>query len=288
MTATVFDIYNRVWSVQRRGTRKLLLLALAKHADPLGICWASVPTLADLIGETPDYTSTLVIQAEQDGEILRKVGRGRGHVTIYGLTIGLDADQRQRLAMIVAATVIKRGERFLEIDKLLTPWRPGVEQRLFDLLEKEKRGSVVPLFGDGNVENPAGPEENPQPPVDLAPPPPPPESRRPASRPARRPAAEPEHVRWLRVEGGLATADDFRDCPDPTALVADFKARREEGWPVGAIVKHYRQYGTPTQETQYRGRQAQENQPERPPAPAARPAERRRAARPGDPGYYRR
>ena len=111
-----------------------------------------------------------------------------------------------------------------------------------------------------------------------------------ASRPARRPAAEPEHVRWLRVEGGLATADDFRDCPDPAALVADFKTRREDGWPVGAIVKHYRQYGTPTQETQYRGRQAQENQPERPPAPAARPAERLHAnydaSAHGDPWAY--
>ena len=57
------EVYIRVWNNTPycRGTRKLLLLALARFAhDPLGICWPSHGTLAAMIGEKADYTRKLL------------------------------------------------------------------------------------------------------------------------------------------------------------------------------------------------------------------------------------
>jgi hypothetical protein len=77
------EAYQRVWqhARDRRGTRKLLLLALAEYADPIGVCWPSIPTIAQLVSEDDDYTGKLLKQAEEDGDILRHAGRGRGNTT---------------------------------------------------------------------------------------------------------------------------------------------------------------------------------------------------------------
>ena len=269
------EAYQRVWqhARDRRGTRKLLLLALAEYADPIGVCWPSIPTIAQLVSEDDDYTGKLLKQAEEDGDILRHAGRGRGNTTVYGIAVGLPADQRARLATIVAATVIKAGQRHIRIADQLRPYTPGSEEALF-----QKKGDCSTPFTDGDVENADAEDGAAEPP-----PPPPPPPARSFSRPARRPAEEPEHIRWLRVEEGITSAANFAHC-DPEALIGDYKARRAEGQPKGAIVRYWKQY-PPTKETMYRGPQHAENQPERPVVEPARPAERQRRPKPGDADY---
>ena len=271
------ESYQRVWehALDRRGTRKLLLLALAEFADPLGVCWPSIPTIATLISEDDDYTGKLISQAERDGDIIRQAGRGRGNTTLYGLTVGLSQDQRMRLARIVASTVLKHGQRHLRIAGQLTLYPPGSEDALgTDKENEEKKGDCSTPFSGPDVENA---EEA------FSPPPPPPPPARSFGRPARRPALEPEHIRWLRVEEGITSAANFAHC-DPDALIGDYKARRAEGQPKGAIINHWKDY-PPTKETMYRGRQHEENQPERPAAESARPADLQRRPKPGDADY---
>lgn len=283
------DLYNRVWSSPRRGTRKLLLLALARFAygDDYGVCWPSIATLAQMIGENEDWTEVLTKQAEADGDVFRKPGRGRGNTTIYGIAIDLPIPDRQRLAVLVAATTIRKKQRLLTIDGKTLPYTPDAVAELFDQLAK---GVLQPPFsGAEYVENPDGDAENIDPPTveEPAPPPPPPRPATTIGRSARRPPPLPEQIRWLLYDEGITTAEDFRNAPDLDALIADYKARRAENQPKGTIVKFWKQYGAPTQETMYRGRQDQENQPERSSGVPARPAARQqRRPRPGDPGYY--
>jgi hypothetical protein len=272
------EAYQRVWqhARDRRGTRKLLLLALAEYADPIGVCWPSIPTIATLISEDDDYTGKLLRQAEEDGDVIRHAGRGRGITTVYGLVIGLPEDQRTRLARIVANTVIKHGQRHLRVAGQLKIYTPGSEAELDQLAgNEEKKGDCSTPFSDPDVENVEEEQE--------APPPPPPPPARSFSRPARRPAEEPEHIRWLRVEEGITSAANFAHC-DPEALIGDYLARRAEGQPKGAIVRYWKVY-PPTKETMYRGRHDAENQPERPVVEPARPAERQRRPKPGDADY---
>jgi hypothetical protein len=257
------DIYARVWkhAANRRGTRKLLLLALARFADTLGICWPNHDTLAAMISEDRDYVRKLIGQAKDDGDLFIRPGEGRGNPTIYGIAVGLAANERQRLAVIVQHTVVRKNVRYLEIDGQRIAYTPGGEEQLFT-----EKGVLQSPFLDGenseDVEKPA-----------------PAPSLPPTSRPARRPAPEPEHIRWLRVEEAIHTAGDFIHC-DPEALIADYKNRRAEGQHKGTIVKEWR-INPPTKESYYRGRQNETDQPSRPvnPAPSRRP-------KPGEPGYY--
>src|SRR4051812_8230810 len=185
------EAYKRVWehTPDRRGTRKLVLLALAEHADSLGVCWPSTQTIATLIGETKDWTDTLVKQAEEDGDLFRNPGRGQGNTTVYGLAVGLDETQRHRLAIIVAHTIIKKNVRYVQLDGQLVAYIPGSEEQLI------VKGVLQTPFSQKDVENVEPATQAPA----LATP----------SRGARRPAAEPEHIRWLRVDEGIVTAQDF-------------------------------------------------------------------------------
>jgi hypothetical protein len=259
------DIYARVWkyAADRRGTRKLLLLALAEFADTLGICWPSHDTLATMLTEDRDYVRKLIGQAKDDGDMFVRPGQGRGNPTIYGIAVGLACQERQRLAMIVQHTVVRKNVRYLEIDGQRIAYTPGSEEQLFT-----GKGVLQSPFLDGenapDVENSA-----------TASPP-----AVPKSRPTRRPAAEPEHIRWLRLEEGIISAPEFAHL-DPEALIADYKNRRAENQHKGTIVKLWREY-PPTKENYYRGRQDETNQPSRPVNPA--PSQRR--PKPGEPGYY--
>src|SRR5438270_296391 len=91
------EVYIRVWenTPDRRGTRKLLLLALARFArDSLGICWPSHETIAAMINEDRDYVRKLLAQAKDDGDIVLRSGLGRGNPTIYGVAVGLNSLSR--------------------------------------------------------------------------------------------------------------------------------------------------------------------------------------------------
>ena len=198
-------------------------------------------------------------------------GQGRGNPTIYGIAVGLDQRQRQRLATIVAHTLVRKNMRYLEIEGEHIAYTLGSEERLFT----EKGVLQSPFSGGENAKDGENAEQD-------APPAAPPRSR-----PARRPAVEPEHIRWLRVEEGIIAAGDFIHC-DPEALIADYKNRRAENPPQhkGTIVKLWRD-NPPTKENHYRGRQNETNSAERS-ADVGRHQEspRSRRPKPGEPGYY--
>jgi hypothetical protein len=263
---------TRTWEqAQRRRTRKLILLALARYADALGICWPSIDTLAALIGETVDYTRQLAREAEDDGDLVRRPGVGRGNPTIYGICAGLDVDTRHRLAVIVQHTLVRKGVRYLELDGERFVYEPGMEDALFGAAIV-----TIPTGDDGkgvpqstfsrDVKNPVRQAKHDARQANA---------RRPPPRPARRPPPEPDHIRWLREDEGITTARDFEHL-DPVALIEDYKNRRAEGQPKGAIVKYWKQY-PPTPKTYYRGKNHAADQQNRPPS---------RGPRPGDSDYY--
>jgi hypothetical protein len=127
------EAYARVWkhAADRRGTRKLLLLALAEFADALGICWPSHDTLASMISEDRHYVGRLIGQAKDDGDMFIRPGEGRGNPTIYGIAVGLDRQDRQRLAVIVQHTLVRKNVRYLEIEGQRIAYTIGSEEQLF-------------------------------------------------------------------------------------------------------------------------------------------------------------
>lgn len=279
------DLYARIREhtpPDRRGTRLLLLYELAWYADPLGICWRSNETLAAAIREDEDYIRKLAKAAADDGDITRRSGRGRGNPTVYGILVGLDDTTRQRIMTIVAHTLVAKNVRYIEINGERIPYAAGMEDQFFPIRTPQKVVLHTPFSG-ANGENPPAVEV----PI-AAPPAPPPRSSRPSgaamfNRVARRPADLPDQIRWLLFHEKITTAEDFANAPDLDALVEDYKARRAEGQGKGAIVKFWKTYGPPTQETMY-GRHATENQTERSAAPS-RPGQQRHP-RIGDLDYY--
>jgi hypothetical protein len=142
------DTYARVWkyAADRRGTRKLLLLALADFADPLGICWPNYDTLAAMLTEDKHYVGRLIGQAKDDGDLFLNPGLGRGNLTIYGIAVGLACQERQRLAVIVRHTVVRKNVRYLEIDGQRIAYTPGSEEQLFT-----EKGHYSPPFWMGKM-----------------------------------------------------------------------------------------------------------------------------------------
>lgn len=91
--------------VRHRGTAKLLLLALADHANDSGVCWPSAATLAGKIGETERHTRRLLKELADAGDLLIAPGGGRGNTTRYGIAVGLNDKQRAKLNRALQNTV---------------------------------------------------------------------------------------------------------------------------------------------------------------------------------------
>lgn len=69
-------------------TLRLLLLALADHANDDGVCWPSYRTLEARVGLSGRQLRRLIGEAESEGYITRRRGgRGPGDVTHYTLTV---------------------------------------------------------------------------------------------------------------------------------------------------------------------------------------------------------
>lgn len=90
---------------RHRGTVKLLLLALADHANDNGVCWPAVSTLADKIGETERHTRRLLKELVEAGDVLTAPGGGRGNTTRYAIAIGLSDKQREKLNSVLQNSV---------------------------------------------------------------------------------------------------------------------------------------------------------------------------------------
>lgn len=90
---------------RHRGTVKMLLLALAEHANDSGICWPSAATLAEKINETERHTRRLIKELVEAGDLMTAPGGGRGHTTRYGIAVGLTPRQREKLNNALQNTV---------------------------------------------------------------------------------------------------------------------------------------------------------------------------------------
>jgi hypothetical protein len=95
-----------VWKhAKHRGTQKLLLLALADFANDSGVCWPSVGSLSDRIGEGERHVHRLIKELVASGDLLVVPGGGRGKTTRYGIAVGLNARQREKLNTVLQNSV---------------------------------------------------------------------------------------------------------------------------------------------------------------------------------------
>lgn len=95
-----------VWKhAKHRGTQKLLLLALADFANDSGVCWPSVSSLADRIGEGERHIHRLIKELVASGDLIVVPGGGRGKTTRYGIAVGLNARQREKLNTVLQNSV---------------------------------------------------------------------------------------------------------------------------------------------------------------------------------------
>lgn len=79
----------RVWDTPGLSpTLRLLLLALADHANDDGVCWPSYATLEARVGLSGRQLRRLLADAEDGGHLTRRRGgRGPGDVTHYQLSL---------------------------------------------------------------------------------------------------------------------------------------------------------------------------------------------------------
>jgi len=78
---------SSVWEhSQHSGSKLLLLLALADHANEQGVCWPSIPTLAKKARISERQVQRLIQELEDSNELeILKKGNGRGQSTLYRL-----------------------------------------------------------------------------------------------------------------------------------------------------------------------------------------------------------
>lgn len=67
--------------------QRLLLLALADHADEAGVCWPSVDRLAAKCAVSARQVQRTLQQLQADGWLVIDRGRGRGNTSLYRLPV---------------------------------------------------------------------------------------------------------------------------------------------------------------------------------------------------------
>jgi hypothetical protein len=78
-----------VWDYSKsQGVSRLVLLALADHADHAGYCWPSVETVARKCRVSERTVQRAIAEAEAAGEITRALMQGRGYTNLYRLMPG--------------------------------------------------------------------------------------------------------------------------------------------------------------------------------------------------------
>ena len=111
-------ISSRVWECSNLpGAKKLLLLALADHANDDGIAWPGAVKLAAKINQSERHTRRLLQELESSGHIACKQGGGRGHQTLYGVLVGMTDQQSQKARSILKNTVIQNSVPGVTVSK---------------------------------------------------------------------------------------------------------------------------------------------------------------------------
>lgn len=83
----------KVWeSSKQSGSKLLLMLALADHANESGICWPGIESLAEKVRLSERHTKRLIQELIDEGEIEVEHGCGRGNTSMYRLLLPASKD----------------------------------------------------------------------------------------------------------------------------------------------------------------------------------------------------
>lgn len=86
---TLLDPTNAVWNLSESvGTERVVLLALAHHADPDGYCWPGLERIASMARVGTRATQTALAKLIEAEELAVLRGRGRGHASLYRVVLG--------------------------------------------------------------------------------------------------------------------------------------------------------------------------------------------------------
>jgi hypothetical protein len=121
-------ITQRIWQHSKAtGASKLILLALAQHADVDGFCWPGYETLGDMVGLTKRNAMRNLAPSIESGEVMvwEQQGQhgGRGYTNLYLITVGLTSDQIREIvkrrfelqADEVDTVLSKKGDEYITL-----------------------------------------------------------------------------------------------------------------------------------------------------------------------------
>lgn len=138
-------VMTRVWSEsQQKGSRLLLLLAIADHADEMGFAWPGITLLAEKIRMSVRQTKRLLTELEETGELY--VDRAEYH-SRYVVTTGMTQEQ------IIATLTDKRrlaysATRALETVAVLQKRAQNTERRQMLLEQAADGDNLSPCLDD--------------------------------------------------------------------------------------------------------------------------------------------
>lgn len=82
--------YNHVWKLNITGADKLVMLAIADHADNYGDCWIGYDRLAELTGLSDRHIKRVVKNLHKNKVVFCNVNGGRGNSNAYHIPINSD------------------------------------------------------------------------------------------------------------------------------------------------------------------------------------------------------
>lgn len=133
-------ITQRIWQHSKMtGVNKLILLALAQHADSDGFCWPGYAALGEMVGLTgkPQSIERNAMRnlgsaiAAGEVKVWKQQGQkgGRGYTNVYLITVGLSPDEIQEIEnrrigekrvsteTLLKTREIKKGDTFITLNQ---------------------------------------------------------------------------------------------------------------------------------------------------------------------------
>ncbi len=106
------EVMTRVWKgSKQKGSRLLLLLAIADHADEMGFAWPGISLLAEKLRMSERQTKRLLAETEATGELY--IDR-RGYNNRYIVTVGM-SDERILAVLTDRHRLAHRHDEALEV-----------------------------------------------------------------------------------------------------------------------------------------------------------------------------
>jgi hypothetical protein len=97
----IIDPTSEVWNRSRSsGTERVVLLAIAKHADADGYAWPGLALLVQMANVSERATQAAIAKLLDSGELAVLRGRGRGHASLYRVFLGQPAGAGDPAVMV--------------------------------------------------------------------------------------------------------------------------------------------------------------------------------------------